>query len=371
MNAVRHLAVHSDLNCIDRGRCGELVAALLIMQSYDAAREETKRWVPMVKFMEALLPPSKFNDLLQSRPTSWPMDYDNHTTFGEMFKEYGMWFNHVIKIERKGMISIAHLWKFIVRGAMVLCATNQEGIDIVLPVCHVEQNLGPDSVTTIIIQVKNAKNYTGTLQGRLFNQMDPVVKSVIFSEPRVDSDSDSDPDSNPTTTEPMKKTRKPVIRMVFALASPEPAAVFRDQPKKRHHIDGFTAFDIWLAGLSDKAYRQIKDEDLVHYQTLLERFLVPHEAFELKDVPHIGEVAKKSRGDHRRKMAPLTFLEDAHHSIHPDDEEPGEGSGGLPCVAIPPATRAKVTAGPSTIQPLGEVSGGQPDDIRPVTRSRA
>ncbi|KAN0102363.1 hypothetical protein V8E52_012017 [Russula decolorans] len=317
-NAVRHLAGHPDLNCIDRGRRGELVAALLIMQAYDAARAKGKIWVSMVNFMEVLLPPSKFNNLLQSEPTSWPMDYDHHTTFGEIFEEYGMWFNHVIKIERKEMISIVHLWKFVVRGAMILCATNQEGIDIVLPVFHVKQNLGPDSVTAIIIQVKNAKDSTATLQGELFSRMDAVVKSVIFSEPGVVSDSVSES----TSMEPMKKKRKvalnlkPVIRIVFALASPEPAIVFRDRPKKRHHFDGFTAFDIWLAGLSDKAYRQIEDEDLVHYQTLLERSLVPHDAFELKDVPHIGEEAKKSRGARRRKMVPLIFPEHAHHSIH-------------------------------------------------------
>jgi hypothetical protein len=288
------------------------------MQAYDAARAKGKIWVSMVNFMEVLLPPSKFNNLLQSEPTSWPMDYDHHTTFGEIFEEYGMWFNHVIKIERKEMISIVHLWKFVVRGAMILCATNQEGIDIVLPVFHVKQNLGPDSVTAIIIQVKNAKDSTATLQGELFSRMDAVVKSVIFSEPGVVSDSVSES----TSTEPMKKKRKvalnlkPVIRIVFALASPEPAIVFRDRPKKRHHFDGFTAFDIWLAGLSDKAYRQIEDEDLVHYQTLLERSLVPHDAFELKDVPHIGEEAKKSRGARRRKMVPLIFPEHAHHSIH-------------------------------------------------------
>jgi hypothetical protein len=48
-NAVRHLANHSDLNCIDRGRRGELVAALLIMQTYDAARAISgRRWVSVV-----------------------------------------------------------------------------------------------------------------------------------------------------------------------------------------------------------------------------------------------------------------------------------------------------------------------------------
>ena len=365
-NPVRHLAQHPDLNCIDCGRCGELVATLLIMQAYDAARAKGERWVPVVNFMEALLPSSKFNSLLQSEPTSWPMDYDNHTTFGDMFKEYGMWFNHVVKIERKEMISIDHLWKFVVRGAMILCATNQEGIDIVLPVCHVKQNLGPDSVTAIIIQVKNTEDYTATLQGRLFSRMGPVVKSVIFSEPGGDSNSDSDSKSIPT--EPMKKKRKvasnlkPVIRIVFALASPEPAVVFRDRPKKRHHFDGFTAFDIWLAGLSDKAHRQIKDGDLVHYQTLLERSLALHDAFELKDVPHIGEEAKKSRGARRRKMVPLTFPEHTLHSIHRDQKNPGEGSGGHPSVLITPAT-----ADPSTIQPPGEGSGGQSGAIPPST----
>ncbi len=65
-NAVRHLAEHSDLNCIDRGRRGELVAALglLIMQACDAARSITgQRWVSVAGFMEALLPESKYSEL--------------------------------------------------------------------------------------------------------------------------------------------------------------------------------------------------------------------------------------------------------------------------------------------------------------------
>ena len=338
MNAACHLAGHSDLNCIDRGRRGELVAVLLIMQAYDAARVEGMRWVSVVKFMEALLPPSNFNSLLQSEPTSWPMNHDHHATFRAMFEDYGMWFNHVIKIENKEVISIDHLWKFVVRGAMILCATNQEGIDIVLPVCRVTQNLAPDSVTAIIIQVKNTKDYKATLQGDLFDRMDPVVKSAIFSEPRVDPDSDSDSESTPV--QPKKKKRKvtvnptPVIRMVFALASPEPAVVFRNRPTKRHYFDGFTAFDIWLAGLSDKTYRQIEAGDLVHYQTLLERSLAPHDAFELKDV---GKAAKRLRGARRRKMVPLVFPEHTHLSIHQENDL-REGSGGQPAVAIQPAT---------------------------------
>jgi hypothetical protein len=337
-NAVCHLAGHADLNCIDRGRRGELVATLLIMQAYDAARVISgRRSVSVLNFMEALLPQSKYNTLLQSGPTSWPLNHPNQATFKAIFKDYSMWFNHVIKIEQKEMISIDHLWKFVVRGAMVLCATNQQGIDIVLPVCHVEQNLGPDSVTAVIIQVKNAKDHKATLQADLFDPMDSVVKSAIFSmlpEPGVDCDCDSDDDldddldddsKSPETLAPAKKKRKvmkvtpepikvdtkPVIRLVFALASPEPAVVFRTRPAYKHHFEEFTTFDIWLAGLSNKTFKQIKDADLEHYKTLLERSLTPHDAFEMQDVQGIGKRAKKSRGRCRQKMAPLSFPEHA------------------------------------------------------------
>jgi hypothetical protein len=357
-NAVCHLAMHSDLNCIDRGRRGELVATLLIMQAYDAARGSGGRWVSVVNFMRALLPSEEYNSLLRSAPTSWPMTHPNEKTFEAIFKDHCMWFNHVIKIENKEMISIDHLWKFVMRGAMIFCATNQEGIDIVLPVCHTTQNLGPDSVTAILIQVKNAKDYKETIDGELFDAMDRVVKSAIFStlpEPEPESGVNPDPDPAPAPTPELsraqqKKKRKvtpkplepksipklvnlkPVIRIVFALASPEPGIVFKAQPEKLHHFEGFTTFDIWLAGLSDKTYKQIKDEDLVHYRTLLERSLTPHDAFELTDVQHISEEAKKSRGARRRKMAPLTFPQDAHHSIHrmKDLEKAGGGSGGQP-----------------------------------------
>jgi len=305
-----------DLNSIDRGRRGELVAALLIMQAYDAARESSRRRWVSVDFMEALLPPSAYNTLLQSAPTSYPMDHDDNTSFEARFKDYGMWFNHIIKIEEKEMISIDHLWKFVVRGAMILCATNQEGIDIILPVCDVKQNLGPDSVTAIIVQVKNAKDYKAKIRPDLFDVMNVVVKSIFSKD-----------DSNETRAqkrrklEPKPKPIIPVIRIVFALASPTPAVIFRARPEKPYHFDGLTTFDIWLAGLSNETFRQIQSQDLTHYKTLLERSLPRHDpyAFELEDVPKIGNKAKKSRGARRRKMVPLAFPEHAHHRIHREE----------------------------------------------------
>ncbi|KAF8311127.1 uncharacterized protein EI90DRAFT_3098004 [Cantharellus anzutake] len=333
-NAVHHLANHSDLNCIDRGRRGELIATLLIMQTYDAAREISgRRWVSVANFMEALLPTWNYEMLLQSSPTSWlvkdgPKNRDN--TFQAIFKDYGMWFNHVIKIETQEMISSNHLWKFVTRGAMILCATNQEGIDIVLPICHTTRNLCPDSMTAMVIQVKNAPTYKATLKSSLFDTMD---RAVLFST----SDSDfAEASGEPNITElaePKKKKRKmapgpsvipkpeaadlkPVIRVVFDLASPEPAVVFRQWPEVQHHFSGFTTFDIWLAGLSCKTFKQIQEADLESYQILLERSLMPHDALSLKDEPNVGEKARQGKEASRQSMVPLILPGLSHHGIH-------------------------------------------------------
>ena len=61
-NPVHHLAHHSDLSCVDRGRRGELVAALLIMRACDAARAAPsgRRWVPVDVFIKELLPPAEY-----------------------------------------------------------------------------------------------------------------------------------------------------------------------------------------------------------------------------------------------------------------------------------------------------------------------
>jgi hypothetical protein len=136
----------------------------------------------VVNFMEALLPASEYDSLLQSGPTFRRTEDDNKMTFEAMFKDCGMWFNHIIKIETKEMISIDHLWTFVTRGAMVLCATSkQEGIGIILPVCYTTQNLGPDSVTTIIVNVTDAEDFKPELNKSLYDAMDSAVTSTIFS----------------------------------------------------------------------------------------------------------------------------------------------------------------------------------------------
>jgi hypothetical protein len=318
INAVRHLADHSDLHCIDRGRRGELVAALLIMHAYDEARGEARgessgrRWVTVADFMKALLPTSLptskheslHDTLLECQPTFWREGEDK--AFRETFKDYGMWFNHVIKIEDSEMFSADNLWKFVTRGAMILCSNNQRGIDIVLPLCHTKENLSPRSVTAILIQVKNAKEFGKEVKSTLFDAMGPFDLGVF----RVAKDGAL-----------AEATPKPVIRLVFALASPEASVVFRGGATRKSRPNEFTAFDIWLAGLSADTFKQV-GLDLEPYRTLLDRSVRPHDAFELLDEPLVGDGTKKLRGSRRRRVAPLMLPDLDHNSIHREAREP-------------------------------------------------
>ncbi len=295
-NPVRHLANHSDLNCVDRGWRGELVAAMIIMQARDTASRNERRWVSVCDFMEALLLPDKYEDLQSSGPTFWRKREDR--PFSETFQDYAMWFNHVIRIEDGDMISTELLWRFITRGAMIMCRHNQTGIDIVLPVCAREGNLSGDSVTAIIIQVKNAKRHGNNIDKTIFDGMDPF-KVGLFN--------------------PESQKQKPVIRMVFALASPTPSILF---PSRRTYTgtrsDGagdFTAWDIWCAGLL--SFKNIGD-DLTSYERLLERSMMSHDAFDVGETndTHLDDETRSERGRRRRSMAALITSDDNHSRIH-------------------------------------------------------
>jgi hypothetical protein len=244
--------------------------------------------------MKELLPDKKYDVLMKSIPNSYREG--EQVDFAATFKDYGIWFNHVIKVQKEKMYSAEHLWKFITRGAMMLCANNQQGVDIVIPICHTKKALSCDSVTAILVQVKNAEKYQSNIDKTLFDGMAPINLGLF----------------------PDNVVPKPVIRIVFALAAVEAGVHFPEARKRaHHHHDSFTAFDVWCAGL--EAFNGIEG-DLQSYKHLLERSLRPHDAFDLKDDPKTsGEGHARTRdmrGTHRRKMAPLITENEAHHAIH-------------------------------------------------------
>jgi hypothetical protein len=291
-NPVRHLANNSDLNCVDRGRRGELVAALLIMRARDASSGATK-WVYVTDFIKALLPAPAYEMLKNAAPPHWRPGESN--PFERTFKGYGMWFNHVVRTRNYDMINIRSLWKFITRGAMVMCANNQRGVDIVLPVCNPSRKLSRHNVTAILIQVKNDKAFQHHIDKALFDTMDPFRVGLF-------SDGDS----------PL-----PVIRMVFALASNQCSVFFPAVPERRSHHGRLTAYDVWCAGLSPETFRDIGD-DLTSYHALLQRSLQPHDVYDLKKTKDgfLDEPMRRARGSLRRRMEPLVDTGDEHNYNH-------------------------------------------------------
>jgi len=291
VNPVRHLANHSDLHCVDRGQRGELVAALILMQARDKAQSmEGKRWVSVGTFMEALLPETKYKALEEERMTSWRNGEDK--PFAETFEDYAMWFNHVIRIHKSKLINAEYLWRFITRGAMIICTHNQGGVDIIIPLCLKTERLSPKTVSAILIQVKNASNYGNKIDTDLFEKLCPF-KLGVFAK---------------------KSTPRPVIRMVFALASQESEVLFQEVDET---CDEFTAFDIWCAGLS--CFRSVDEEDLASYRVLLDRSLEPHHAFvldELADDEYLLDETRQLRGLRRRRVAALSMDDDGHHCLH-------------------------------------------------------
>jgi hypothetical protein len=294
-SSVHHLANHANLYCVDRGRRGELVAALIIMQARDAALPTTlhrRRWVTVAEFMQSLLPVSAYDTLINSLPTLWHVGED--IPFGQTFENYRLWFNHVIKVEDSKVIRAEFLWKYITRGAMIVCKDNQLGVDIILPICFMDGNLSRHTVSAIYIQVKNAEDYKLKVDKTLFDAMNPQhLLGTLSNHPR------------------------PIIRIVFALASPEAGVSFPLPPERPpHHPAMFTTFDVWCAGLSTKTFQQI-GSDLESYRTLLDRSLKPHDVFELKeaDYRHLSNETKVERENLRRNMAPLIMFS-GHDGIH-------------------------------------------------------
>ena len=159
--------------------------------------------------------------------------------------------NHVLKVRDTDLISVNYLWRFVARGAMVLFADGQRGVDLVILVVHSGGVLTRNNMAAILIHVKNDESFTNTRE-YLFDGMYPFGIKVFDS----------------TGMQPW-----PIICMVFALASNKCGVKYRAPPRvsPRRKPDRFTAYDFWCAGLDTETSPLIGEDDRVPYQHLLAR----------------------------------------------------------------------------------------------------
>ncbi|KAH9978516.1 hypothetical protein BJV74DRAFT_859173 [Russula compacta] len=172
---------------------------------------------------------------------------------------------------------------FITCGTIILCTNNQHGVDIILPACLSGKILSHENVTAILIQVKNNTTFNEKVWGWLFNAMDPFNINV-FSQ---------------------GDAPRPVIRMVFALASRESATKLtlphhstRTRASKRRQLHKSTAYDIWCAGLSLHTFPCISGEpQLDAYRHPLHRTRYPtskqYDVMTAQNIEYPGKVAKQ------------------------------------------------------------------------------
>lgn len=302
-NAASALLSHIKSSYLNPGDRGELVASLLVMLARDATspiQPETAfgahprkhfndghtRVVRVVDFLSSLLAvdrkslsyllPSQACDGFHSRPL-W-----------ETFGDARIWFNHFVKLNDSGMVQRDGLCALIARGAAAMCAVNQNGVDLVIPIVF-GGRLEPQNVSAILIQVKNDRHFESQNScNPLFNAMDPFAVKLFTEEDR---------------------STKPVIRMVFTLSSRSSEVALVPPSNPTSPSSRYTAYDIWCRGLTHNTFQVIEAKDVNIYQDLLSR---SHKISQMYDL------AKNDIAAHlRRSMHPAV---DKRPEVHTVDE---------------------------------------------------
>ncbi|KAI0302586.1 hypothetical protein BC826DRAFT_422138 [Russula brevipes] len=201
--APQALLKHIDESYLNAGDRGEVIAALLLMLARDEAIQIRKqdqnpnpggvssedlkddgvaqgRIVTMLEFIDALVPPESRSGVRRQKPHYWSEEHLREKSFESAFTRAHIYFNHFIKVHDFKMVERGYLWRLICRGAAVIGANNQRGVDIIIPVL-MGTVLHPKFVTAIFVQVKNDRSYTDDVSDTLFTGMDPC-KVKLFTE---------------------------------------------------------------------------------------------------------------------------------------------------------------------------------------------
>lgn len=322
--AAKTLLSHIKHSHLDAGARGELVVALLALLARDNAlrilkppldpptvsklkvkyadhlkEDGAQRVVRVIDFLKALLPQSCHEQLDNHIPSECLTPDASLETLGETFKHAHIWFNHFVKVHDVAGVNEDHLWRFLVRGAGIIC-TNNSSINILIPILF-NNRLCEENISAILIQVKNDPSYKASIKYGTFESMNPFG---VFSE---------------KVTSP-----RPIIRMMFALASDITAVEFgrpassshetkrssskatskrkpssKLNPKPQPDKPKCTIYDIWCAGASSSIFQVIGPDDDNVYQELLQITRTNHDPY----TPHCGSAENMAdRATARRAM---------------------------------------------------------------------
>ena len=211
---------------VDSGDRGELLAMLLLIMARDKAvgppndfgcPQHGARWCSVNAFLSNLFTES-----------SWAAIGDKKSSMEKALGGSKLYFSHFIKVHQRNILNPEYIVRLMARGAAILCATGQKGIDLLIP--FTRGGLRKEDLGVILVQVKNDKHFTATPQ---LNEMMWMSIEELSSIP--------------------------TLRLFFALAAKRPSITLVDIPSQPPDSFGF-----WVAGLSSKFLRPIGvDEDEV------------------------------------------------------------------------------------------------------------
>lgn len=155
-------------------------------------------------------------------------------------------FSHFIKVHEFKAIDIISLLLLLGRGAAVLCATNQSGIDAVNVFLKEGPQVTRENAGLVLHQMKNDAKYSSTPVRKLFKAMDPYDLGILE-------------EGTPAV---------PLIKIVFALASKVPSLnIVRRNPTKKYHA---IVYEIWCAGISPEILGPVEEGKVGIWDALLQ-----------------------------------------------------------------------------------------------------
>ena len=227
---------------IDKGDRGEFVVMLLFTLARDRAVAQQKfapgyRVITVNKFLKNLFWQSDM--ILSALPSDAYKKSRtvSKTILADAFSDAKIHFNHFVKMHQRSTINREYLLRLISRGAAVLCATGQAGVDGVIPFIYRESNLRVENVGVILWQSKNDPAYTSEPDRQLFDAMDPFNLGIF------DRSKDSE--------------CIPIIRIIFALAAKTSSV---KMSCVQTMSGSSTAYDIWCSGISSDIQSPIAPE---------------------------------------------------------------------------------------------------------------
>ena len=225
---------------VNRGDRGEFVVMLLFTLARDLAvasqtsQPAKSRIIAVTDLLQNLF--SQSRTIMSALPSNihHSQTHFSKTKLKEAFRDAQIHFNHFVKVHQRSILSRKYLFWLISRGAAVLCANGQAGVDGLIPFTYRKTGLQIKDIGVILWQSKNDSSYTSEPVQALFDAMDPFDLGIFEESDQTDV--------------------IPIIRIVFALAAKTPSMKVVRAETMSHSC---TAYDIWCSGISSEIQRPI------------------------------------------------------------------------------------------------------------------